>query len=81
MINIKSEPVEGKKARNLCSCKMFLQLNQIKEKQVDAISGFCFFWFFLPQEEFPWAVGGVLVVPEPDFEKAVFWSGVTNEVQ
>lgn len=40
-----------------------------------------FFLFFLPQEKFPWAVGGVLVVSEPDFEKAVFWSGVTNEVQ
>lgn len=32
---------------------------------------------FLLKKEFP----GVLVVPEPDFEKAPFSSSVTSEVQ
>lgn len=43
------------------------------EKQVTGL--------FLFKEELPWAVEGVLVVPEPDFEKPLFSSSVTNEVQ
>ena len=46
-----------------------------KEKQVSGL------FFLLFKEELPWAVEGVLVVPEPDFEKPLFSSSVTNEVQ